>query len=80
MGSEGRDTADELVAEYDTGPAENRAMVPLGGIGAADRSAENFKDNLALAGIARRVDILDPDVARAVKDRSFHRFNTRSAL
>jgi hypothetical protein len=69
----------ELVPQNDTRAAENRAMVPFGRVGAADRAADDLEQNLVGSCRVRFPDAFDPDVPRAVEDGSPQRLNTRSA-
>ena len=56
------------------------AVIPLGGVRAADRSTEDLEDDLARVGCVRIRNVLDPDVPRPVEDSRSHAFSTRSGL
>ena len=74
------DATDELVPQHDAGTAENRPVIPLCGVCAADRSTENLEDDLVRAGSARIRNVLDPYVPRSVEDGRPHPVSTRSGL
>ena len=72
------DAPDELVPEHDARAAEDRAVIPLRGVRAADRRADHLEHDLVRRGRGRVGDVLDADVVRPVEDGRPHALSTRS--
>ena len=58
--------------------AENRPVIPFGGVRPADSRTDNFQENLVIRGTFGIGNGLDPYVLGTVKDGCLHGLNTRS--
>lgn len=70
--------ANELVPEDHAWATQNRAVIPLGRIGAADRGTKDLEHDLVVVRGCGIRDVFDLYVAWPVEDRGPHALNTRS--
>ena len=70
--------ANELVPEDHAWATENRAVIPLGRVGAADRGTKDLEHDLVVGRRCGIRDVFDLYVAWPVEDRGPHALNTRS--